>query len=173
MELLTTLERQKRIDKINTEFKCNVNLIINDTADMFELNPLWLLSIIEIESSWNPYAKRYEPAFEARYLKNSFNPTERRLRATSWGLCQVMGQTARELGYKKAIRELIVPSVNIYYAAKLLKQKRKRYPDGTIRDWVAAYNAGSVMKTKSGGYANQHHIDKFNKALQYFDTVLV
>jgi soluble lytic murein transglycosylase-like protein len=60
--------------------------------------------MVEQESSWNPWAIRYEPQFYTRYVarliaSERLSETEARARATSWGLLQVMGQVAREHGF--------------------------------------------------------------------------
>lgn len=74
-------------------------------AVQYQLIPSIVCGIIEQESSWNPDATRYEPAFYVRYVEPLINNmvvtdmTEAKNRATSWGLMQVMGQVARELGY--------------------------------------------------------------------------
>ena len=93
---------------------------IHQTAKVYRLDPALVCAIIEQESSWNPWAIRYEPGFYRRYIapmvrrrqsKNKKPPrlivprgvsvmTEAHARAMSWGLMQVMGQTAREHGFK-------------------------------------------------------------------------
>ncbi len=91
------------------------------------LDAALVCAICEQESSWNPWAMRFEPAFFARYIAPMLNanvpgnanlpiggqknapegnhapaklcPTEAYARAFSWGLMQVMGQVAREHGF--------------------------------------------------------------------------
>ncbi|HET9402524.1 MAG TPA: lytic transglycosylase domain-containing protein [Candidatus Acidoferrales bacterium] len=70
-------------------------------AAKYGLEGSLICAIIEQESSWNPWAMRYEPAFFGRYVEPLVLPwklsaTEAHSRATSWGLMQVMGQVARE-----------------------------------------------------------------------------
>jgi soluble lytic murein transglycosylase-like protein len=67
--------------------------------------------------------------------------------STSFGVCQIKFQTARNIGYKGSAMGLMVPSTNARWAAEYLKYQIDRY-DG---DWcmaVAAYNAGSFNNSK-------------------------
>lgn len=87
--------------------------LIEKNAKRHDLDPQLVACVVLQESGGETAAVRYEPAFYERYVegktrstlighvpKNLPNlTTERVLRATSWGLMQVMGQTAREHGY--------------------------------------------------------------------------
>jgi soluble lytic murein transglycosylase-like protein len=73
-------------------------------ADAEGLSRALVCSVIERESAWNPWAMRYEPLFFAKYVaplytNNKVGATEAYARGISWGLMQVMGQTAREKGF--------------------------------------------------------------------------
>jgi len=76
------------------------------TAVKYNLIPSIVCGMCEQESSWNPDATRYEPAFYLRYIEPMIDAgrltdlVEAKNRATSWGLMQVMGQVAREMGYE-------------------------------------------------------------------------
>lgn len=78
----------------------------------------------------------------------------------SVGVCQVQLPTARTLGYKGTEKGLLLPSVNIHYAAKYLRKQLDRYHD--VNKAVAAYNAGSY-RTKNGIAVNQAYIKKVKK----------
>ena len=66
-------------------------------ASQHALDPALVCAIIEQESSWDTHAIRYEPAFRSRYVAPlGLPPTEEIARSISWGLMQVMGQSARE-----------------------------------------------------------------------------
>ena len=43
--------------------------LAHDAARSFSLWPELVCAIVEQESSWNPWALRYEPAFYARYIE--------------------------------------------------------------------------------------------------------
>ena len=77
-------------------------------AATYGLWPELACAIVEQESSWNPWALRFEPAFYEKYVAPQVargavaDVTEARARAFSWGLMQVMGQVAREHGFNEA-----------------------------------------------------------------------
>lgn len=74
-------------------------------AVKYNLIPSLVCGICEQESSWEPDATRYEPAFYVRYIEPMIHAgtltdmVEARNRATSFGVMQVMGEVARELEY--------------------------------------------------------------------------
>jgi len=87
-------------------------------AAVHQLDAALVCAICEQESSWNPWAIRYEPAFFTCYIAPQLaaaqiSATEAQARAFSWGLMQVMGQVAREHGFGAA------PSANTASLAQL------------------------------------------------------
>jgi hypothetical protein len=95
---------------------------------------------------WNPWAIRFEPAFEARYVRpaiTSMPTTEEVTKAISFGLMQVMGETARELGYTgRFLTGLCDPATGLEFGCR----KLKRCFDSANGDAVEAflhYNGGS------------------------------
>lgn len=58
----------------------------------------------------------------------------------SHGICQIKLATARSLGFVGTGAELRDPSINIYYAGKLLNYQIKRC--GSVQKGVLAYNSG-------------------------------
>lgn len=108
------------------------------------LDTVLICAIAERESSWNPYAVRFEPAFYKRYVQQmTLNDTEEYTRSMSWGLMQVMGETAREFGFKgEFLVELSDPDTGLDYGCK----KLRRCMDIHLGDEDAAllaYNGGS------------------------------
>jgi soluble lytic murein transglycosylase-like protein len=81
-------------------------------------------AVIEQESGWCQWAYRYEPKFYDHYiLPLQVSEQVGRFRATSWGLMQLMGQTAREFGFLgQFMCELCDPDVGLDYGCKKLKQ---------------------------------------------------
>ena len=72
-----------------------------------------LAAVVHQESGGNPFAVRYEPAFLKKYLEDKTKKTiggyvptkcswetEVYLRSVSYGAMQIMGQVARERGFK-------------------------------------------------------------------------
>jgi len=64
------------------------------------------------------------------------------LRAVSWGLMQVMGQTAREFGYPGPLPQLCSPGVGLLYGCKKLKSCFERAAGGDVRQALSFYNGG-------------------------------
>ena len=91
------------------------------------LDPALVCAIVEQESSWNPWATRYEPAFYQRYIlpiAAHMTPTEAYGRAWSYGLMQLMGECAREHGYAGDLAALCDPQTGleqgcVHFATKL------------------------------------------------------
>lgn len=82
----------------------------------------------------------------------------------SLGICQIQLRTAKEMGYEGNWRTLMLPSFNIYYAAKYLKYQYKRYGYEWTRA-IGAYNQGYWSKENP----NKKYLDKVIKS--YFQLV--
>lgn len=103
------------------------------------------------ESSNNDDAMRYEKDFDRRYnLKpTDYVPagcsreTEEVGRATSWGPMQIMGETARCLGFKGWFPELCEPEVGLEWGCRCLRRLADRYlAEGGWPMVCRAYNGG-------------------------------
>src|SRR5437868_3657326 len=98
-------------------------------AKAHELWPELVCAIVEQESTWNPWALRYEPAFYEKYIAPQIargeivDVTESRARAFSWGLMQVMGQVAREHGFTGALASLCDPAVGLEIGCRVFAAK--------------------------------------------------
>ena len=125
------------------------------TASEFDLEPSLLCALVETESGWYPWASRLEEAFKKRYIDpiksvqrfgSTSYKTERMDRSTSYGLCQVMGQVAREMGCEvRSLTELCNPEVGLKYGAMRLKKAMDR-KGGDVRAALLNYNGGSEKK---------------------------
>lgn len=129
------------------------------------LEPEFLGAIVLTESSGDQWAVRFEPHYKWLFqvrenaVKNRITEdTEKVLQMCSFGLCQVMGAVARELGMKGPIFELLSINSNLTYASRLINRLRAKYK--TNEDVLAAYNAGSVVKLQNGEYRNQVYVNK-------------
>lgn len=116
-------------------------------------------AVCEQESSWNPWALRYEPAFRQCYVAPlGLPPTEEIARSMSWGLMQVMGETAREAGFSsKFLSALCDPATGLEFGCIVLAEKFRRAtlplaqgaasgalaPDELIRSGLALWNGGA------------------------------
>lgn len=140
-------------------------------AAQYNLDPKLLTAIILVESGGNRFAVRYQPNYRHLCKVGAFSKdlgikylTEKTFQKTSHGLMQIMGGTARYLGFKGYPAQLYEPENNIRYGAKLLWELKKRYADP--RDIVASYNAGQAKKTKTGQYINQGYVNKVYRKLE-------
>ena len=134
-------------------------------AKIHDLPPPLVMAICQIESNWNPWAYRFEPEFKAHYIdllpipSSTFisQASEKTGRATSWGLMQVMGQKARELGCTATfLTTLLDPAVNLNYGCRILKNLHVTYAD-----WnkvISAYNAGSPTSRNSRYVSNVNKV---------------
>jgi soluble lytic murein transglycosylase-like protein len=111
------------------------------------LDPALVCAVVEQESSWNPWAMRYEPAFFAKYVahlytNNKITASEAYARGFSWGLMQVMGQVAREMGFDGAFLSATCdPEQGLAIGCKLLRKKLDAM-DGDITRGLLAWNGG-------------------------------
>lgn len=107
--------------------------------------------MIEREATENQWATRFEPGFLARYVLPQYTAgkldvTETYTRSMSWGVMQIMGETAREFGFAgKYLSELCDPPVGIEYACRKLADCLKR-SGGDVSAALEMYNGGSNAK---------------------------
>jgi soluble lytic murein transglycosylase-like protein len=115
---------------------------VTPIATKFGLEPTLVAAVCEQESDWELGAVRFEPAFLQRYV----NPLKLDLlesldRATSWGLMQIMGQTAREFGYTGSCPSLRDPETAVTYGCKKLQSCFLK--NGShVETALLAYNGG-------------------------------
>ena len=138
--------------------------IIISKSEKYDIPAELVSAIIKVESSGDTNAIRYEDHYKWLYEPEAFRghkATERIAQKTSWGLMQVMGAVARELGFKgRFLSELLKPELGIEYGCKQLKRQYKRYDNW--QDAISAYNQGNNRKSDNGDYANQGYVDRVN-----------
>ncbi len=117
--------------------------IIIEASKATGVSPTLLAAVIHQESAGNPYAVRYEPGFFKRYVETKTRKTmlgyvpvrcsfetEARLRATSFGLMQIMGQVLRERGFKgEFLTEALDPKTNIKWGSEFLQTLLLKHQD--------------------------------------------
>ena len=130
-------------------------------------------AICKVESSLNPYARRYEPRYKWLYGDaNLMTDTELIGQRQSWGLMQVMGAVARELGLpaNRDFTELCKIPTGLLYGCLHLRHYRSRYTHWT--DAIAAYNAGSPRRTQDGRYTNHSYVEKVLREWNQLDPTI-
>lgn len=141
-----------------------ISKILVDAAKAAHIDPMLAIAIAEVESAGDPLAVRYEPGWKYHYNVENFakmcrisEATEHVLQACSFGLMQVMGTVARELGHEESLLKLTDARLGAKYGciklAKLFKLLK------SVDDVISAYNAGSPIK-RDGKYINQSYVDK-------------
>lgn len=143
-------------------------------AIQFLISPKLAKAIASVESSFNPNAVRFEPAWNLFVYPITYANTykisldqEKKWQATSWGLMQVMGAVARELGFDGPLPDLLKPENAIFFGCKKLGQLHRKY--NNLNDIIAAYNAGHPKLKVDGFYVNQIYVDRVNVALLKID----
>lgn len=127
--------------------------LVDNVSSRFHLPPTLVAAIVDVESTRDPFACRYEQAFFDRYVKpqvHKIKPvapcslaTELVTRAMSWGPMQVMGETARTIGYTGPyLSALCDPATGLLWGCCYLARLRDRYPDEPWPVIVRAYNGG-------------------------------
>lgn len=149
-------------------------ILVARAARQHGLPPEFVHAIVDVESEGNPWAVRYEPAFFDRYIaSNQPRPvapcsfaTELRLRATSFGLMQIMGQVAREVGFDGAfLTALCDPETGLEFGCRHLARLAQRHrADVGWEGVAAAYNAGSPRRKADGRWINEDYVEKIEKA---------
>jgi soluble lytic murein transglycosylase-like protein len=117
-----------------------------------------VMSYIQIESSFNPKATRFEP----------------RLNQSSYGLMQPLLSTARSCGYSGAPEGLYDPRTNITVGMRYLMKTWDTLSahfrrDPTNDEWVMAYNEGPGNVIK--GRTVQNYVDKWEAAAETWQEV--
>ena len=142
-----------------------IRKVIKEKALKYGIDPDLIEAFCLVESSDDPDAERFEPDFKKRYIDYmKLDNEEAEGRATSYGLMQIMGQVARELGFKGQFSELFTPEIGLEYSIRHLKHFIDKYNKQGMNHAIAAYNAGSA-RIKGGLFVNQGYVDKVNKAL--------
>jgi soluble lytic murein transglycosylase-like protein len=107
-------------------------------------------AVCEQESSWDTNAVRFEPAFETRYIHPALPaaPTTLEMtKAMSFGLMQIMGETAIEFGFKfgvdgRFLTALCIPDVGVDFGCRKLRRCFDLH-GGDPELSLLAYNGGS------------------------------
>ncbi len=160
------------------EAETDLDVLIAQAAARHELPPELVAAMVRVESGGDPWAIRYEQGFYRRYIAERglphFSPcsqeTEDRTRAMSFGLLQLMGQVARELGCDLPfLAQLCDPATGLEWSCRYLTRLRRslRKTHGTT-SWecvCAAYNGGPGVVTGAGAHSNAPYVNKVSEQL--------
>lgn len=124
-----------------------LKILIKTSAQNYGVNTAIALAIAEQESDYNEKAMRYEANWKyivtdkklVKELRITL-ATELQLQKFSYGMFQIMGSVARELGFKGMLTDLLDPIVNVTYGVRKIRLLAEKHP--TIEEYVSAYNAG-------------------------------
>ena len=157
--------------------------VVDSKARSMNLPPHLVRAIISVESSGDPLAIRHEPGYRwlwdvraARPYRGEHDrlpappgvsgPTELMQQQTSWGIMQVMGATAREMGFQgKFLSELCEFETGLHYGCLYLDRLRRRF--WSRHGWegvAAAFNAGSPVRNADGRWSNQTYVNRVTNA---------
>ncbi len=152
------------------------------------LPPSIVVAICKTESGLNPWAMRCEPAYRWLWDVNRSEPftltqferadarlppkrfpqisgisqlTEWTGQQSSWGLMQVMGALARQLGFRGHFPMICDPAIGVDLGCQHLVALRDRFLKQF--GWpgvIAAYNAGTPrLNPRGAGFVNQDYVD--------------
>jgi soluble lytic murein transglycosylase-like protein len=133
----------------NTLSRGDLIALARATAEVHQLDAALVCAICEQESAWNPWAIRYEPAFERHYI-HPIVPSSPSMedigRAVSWGPMQVLGETAREFGFQgKFLSELSDPITGLEFGCRILAHKIA-IAKGDLEKALLLWNGGSNLQ---------------------------
>lgn len=133
-----------------------------------------VLAVIAQESRGDPWTTRYEPVYRFFYktrplfdrskstevnrtiAHRELGPTEFHAQSMSWGLMQVMGAVARELGINGSLAKLCDPRTGIEYGCMHLWQYAYRNGNAATDEALSRYNGGGSRE-----YANEVMTKRF------------
>ncbi|SRR5579883_18123 len=156
---------------------------IDRAAAKYTLPSSLIAGVIQEESRFDEWATRSEPGYLAnkrirheaiRWARvhpgSATALTELNDRSRSYGLMQIMGETARQQGCSmRFLAELYMPDSAIDHGARLLKRLILRYHGDTLSA-ISAYNQGSARKRR-GTFANARYVYRVTVAWRAYDTL--
>lgn len=135
--------------------------LIQQVATTYDLDVKLLTAQVEVESSGDPFAFKYEQAFYRQYVR--LNPNAKAGRygpfaACSVGLLQIMVEVAYELGFDGRPEELFAARVGLSWGAKNLRSLLD-WSNGNYDSALAAYNGGR-RNNATPPLRNQAYVDR-------------
>jgi hypothetical protein len=141
---------------------------IRHCCTTYEIDPYWVAAVCWKESGFDVWAVRYESGYYERYcagltdaqihreVPGIISPaTDRRLRACSFGPMQIMGGTARHMGYSRVHLTQLCSEEGVRLGVIYFSSLLHRY--GDMDHALSAYNAGSPTDQNRESYVNVVH----------------
>ncbi len=142
-----------------------------------QIPPEMVLAIIAVESGGDSHAARMVPTYPYT-MPQAVRPatcsldTELSLQRMSLGLMQVMGATARSVGYEGWLTGLVDPKTNIEIGIAYLASLMSRYGGQGHDAVIAAYNAGAPRRRPDGTHINQQYVDAVMARMTEYASVV-
>jgi len=136
--------------------------LIQRVANSYALPADVLEGQVLAESHGDPFALRYEPAYFDRYVRgrspeivkaHQYGP----LAACSFGLLQILLETAMEIGFDGRPEDLFEPHIGLAWGAKHLAALLA-WADGDLMRALAAFNGGKAGNSVRP-FRNQQYAD--------------
>lgn len=141
-------------------------------AERFKIDWKVLDGIICVESSYDPWAIKYEKKTSFFQFPEKFSKlnrvdidTEVQLQKFSLGLGQLMGYNARAMGFNGPLMKLCEADTNLLYVCRHIESLMRTYR--FQEDIISVYNFGHIAKRSDGKYVNQEtYVDKVLKFME-------
>lgn len=150
--------------------RATIIALVKQECEFRQLETQLICSIIELESSFDTFAMRYEPEAmrvfaveESAKINGIAEVTERVAQKFSLGLGQVLGSTLRWLGFRDLLTSQCDPATGIHWCCEAFE--KLGHPYMALDEKIAAYNAGSVQRNPDGTFKNQKYV---NTVLNYY-----
>ena len=111
-----------------------------------DLDPSIACAVVDTLSGWHP--ELVMPSTDSLNPSLTYkDQAEQNLNRSYLGLCQFLGASARDLGYKQDLEGLLVPETNLEIGVKLLKRSLAQTSDRLDRALVLMYGQRSSSLT--------------------------
>ena len=150
--------------------------IINRYCQQYKVPKSLVMAIIQVMSKWNRYKitiKRLAQLAIKKKIKEAkrtlpITQIELLSRAINWGLMQINGQEARDMGFDgKYLTELCEPAVNIELGCKKINNLFQKYKNHL--DVIASYIQGHNKRKPNGEYYDQKKVNEVIRYIQIYE----
>jgi hypothetical protein len=156
----------------------NYLTIIDDKSKRYGIDSSLVKAIVDVESSWVETAFKFEKSLYEKHMQkpDSFKvvPPENLdttlvLLSSSIGLMQILGSTARSIGFNQRLCSLFTPEINIDIGCRYLAMLWKNYYNKHgIKGVISAYHDCKPLIRDDWTFVNQDYIDKILLAMKQY-----